>query len=97
MCIPANCQNQELAEAFINFMLSEEAAVANAEYICYASPNSLVYENEDYIEEMGEDAIEVLYPGIENFAAEYNKTAYRNLDNETLSYLNTLWENVKIN
>ena len=27
----------------------------------------------------------------------YNKLAYRNLDNETLSNLNTLWENIKIN
>ena len=38
MCIPTGCQNQELAEIFINYMLSEEAAVANAEYIYYASP-----------------------------------------------------------
>ena len=49
MCIPKGCQNQELAEIFINYMLSEEPAVANAEYICYACPNSLVYESEDYI------------------------------------------------
>ena len=38
MCIPKCCQNQELAEAFINFMLSRDAAVANAEYTYYASP-----------------------------------------------------------
>ena len=53
MCIPTGCQNQELAEIFINYMLSEEAAVANAEYIYYASPNSLVYDNETYQEDMG--------------------------------------------
>lgn len=97
MCIPTCAQNKELAEIFINYMLSEEAAVANAEYIYYASPNSLVYENEDYIEEMGEEAMEILYPDIENFAENYNKYAYRNLDQETLYYINTLWENVKIN
>ncbi len=97
MCIPSCCQNQELAEIFINYMLSEEAAVANAEYTWYASPNSLVYENPRYIEEMGEEAIEILYPDIEDFSARYNECAYRNLDAEMLDYINTLWETVKIN
>ena len=96
MCIPTGCQNKELAESFINFMLSEEAAVANAEYIYYASPNRLVYENEEYIEEMGEEAMTILYPGIDNFSERYNALAYRNLDADTLAYLNTLWENLKI-
>lgn len=59
MCIPTCCQNQELAERFIDFMLSKEAAVANAEYIYYASPNSLVYDDADYIDEMGEDVMEL--------------------------------------
>ncbi len=97
MCIPTCCQNQELAESFINFMLSEEAAVANAEYIYYASPNSLVYESEDYIEDMGEEAMAILYPPTDDFKARYNAYAYRNLDSETLDYMNALWENVKIN
>lgn len=96
MCIPSCCQNQELAERFINYMLSEEPAIANAEYIYYASPNALVYENEDYIEEMGEDAMEILYPELGDFSAQYNQYAYRNLDNELLTYVNTLWENLKI-
>ena len=97
MCIPTCCQNQELAEIFINFMLSEEAAVANAEYIYYASPNSLVYESEDYIEDMGEEAMAILYPPTDDFKARYNAYAYRSLDSETLDYMNALWENVKIN
>lgn len=97
MCIPTCCQNQELAETFINFMLSEEAAVANAEYIYYASPNSLVYESEDYIEDMGEEAMAILYPPTDDFKARYNAYAYRSLDSETLDYMNALWENVKIN
>lgn len=97
MCIPTCCQNQELAESFINFMLSEEAAVANAEYIYYASPNSLVYESEDYIEDMGEEAMAILYPPTDDFKARYNAYAYRSLDSETLDYMNALWENVKIN
>ena len=97
MCIPACCENKELAEIFINYMLSEEPAIANAEYIFYSTPNRLVYENEEYIDYMGEEAMKVLYPEIDNFAEEYNKNAYRNLDPEMLDYLNTLWETIKIN
>ena len=96
MCIPTCTQNKELAEIFINYMLSEEVGVANALFTSYASPNSLVYENDGYIEEMGEDAMEILYPDLGNFAEQYNKYAYRNMDPEMLDYINTLWENVKI-
>ena len=97
MCIPSCAQNQELAEIFINYMLSEEPAVANALYTYYASPNSAVYNNPDYIAEMGEDVIEVLYPDLGNFSEQYNTYAFRNLDAEMLDYVNTLWENIKIN
>ena len=97
MCIPSCCQHKELAEIFINYMLSEEPAIANAEYIYYASPNSLVYESEEYQEELGEEAMEILYPGIENFSELYNAYAYQNLDSEMLDYVNTLWETLKIN
>ena len=96
MCIPSCAQNKELAEIFINYMLSEEPAVANALYTYYATPNSVVYTNEGYIEEMG-DAMEILYPDLGSFADAYNREAYRNLDADMLNYLNTLWENVKIN
>ena len=97
MCIPSCCQNKELAEIFINYMLSEDPAIANAEYIWYASPNALVYENEDYIDEMGEEAMAILYPDWDDFAALYNEYAYRNLDSDLLDYINTLWETLKIN
>ena len=96
MCIPSCAKNKELAEIFINYMLSEEPAIANAEYTYYASPNSAVYENEDYIAEMG-DAMEVLYPDLGDFSAQYNRLAFRNMDADMLSYMTTLWENVKIN
>ncbi len=97
MCIPSCCENKELAEIFINYMLSEEPAVANAEYTYYASPNKLVFENEGYIEEMGEKAMSILYGKSGGFAKEYNKNAYHNLKPETLDYINTLWETFKIN
>ena len=97
MCIPRCAQNKELAEIFINYMLSEEPAIANAEYTWYASPNRLVYENEGYIEDMGEEAMSVLYPELGDFTEQFNAQAYRNLPQETLDYQNTLWESIKIN
>ena len=97
MCIPSCCRNQELAEIFINFMLSRDAGVANAEFTYYASPNTIVYTDEEYIDEMGEETMEILYPEMDDFAARYNELAYRNLPQDILDYINTLWENVKIN
>ena len=96
MCIPSCAQNKELAEIFINYMLSPEPAIANAEYICYASPNSAVYTDEGYIDDMGEDAMDILYPEIDDFAALYNEYAYRTLDSAMLDYVNSLWETLKI-
>ena len=59
MCIPANAKDPELAMEYINYMLTEEAAIANATYIAYASPNKLVVESDEYSETMldwyGED------------------------------------------
>ena len=97
MCIPSCCQNKELAERFINFLLGRDAAVANAEATWYASPNTLVYTDAEYIEEMGEEAMEILYPEIGDFAERYNALAFRNLPTEMLDYINSLWEGIKFN
>ena len=96
MCIPKCCQDKKLAEIFINYMLSEEPAIANAEYTYYASPNSLVYDNDGYREDLGEETLEILYPGIEEFQTQYNKYAFRNLSSELLGKINSLWESLKI-
>ena len=96
MCIPTSTQNKELAEAYINFMLSEEAAIANAEYIYYASPNSLVYNSETYKEDIGEDAYDILYPEDLNFAEKYDANCYKDLDKKTKDYLNSLWNKLTI-
>ena len=101
MCIPTCTQNKELAEVYINFMLEEETAVANAEYICYASPNKQVYDPKDpdkeekfegYIEDMGGmEVIEILYPEDFDFAEKYDKNCYKDLDKDTKAYINDLW------
>ena len=94
MCIPADSRNPEVAERYINFMLSEDVAIANAEATYYASPNRLVYENEDYqadMAEVHEDAISILYE-IDDLETEI----YENLPPEQLTLLNELWESLKI-
>ena len=95
MCIPECTQNYGLALEYINFMLTEEVAIENAEYICYASPNVLVYENEDYIaymeEECHPDAISILYD-FDMSEMEF----YHDLPTETRNLMNSLWEDLKI-
>ncbi len=91
MCIPASAQNKTLAEQYINFMLSEEVAVANAEYIYYASPNALVYNNQDYKNDMGEDAMAILYPEDFDFAEKYASNCFKDLDKSTKDYIDRLW------
>jgi spermidine/putrescine transport system substrate-binding protein len=94
MCIPKSSENKLIAERYISFMLEEEPAIANAEYTYYASPNRLVYENEDYREYMNsikEDGFDKIYDtdGIEN------ATYYINLTEDKLVLINSLWEELK--
>ena len=85
-CIPRGTQNKKGAEAFINFMMEPEVALANAEYIYYATPNKAVVETDEYslIDS------EAVYP--EEVA---NAQEFHNLPNDTLQYMNTLWMKVK--
>ena len=76
-------------------MLSEQPAIANAEYTCYASPNLLVTNNQEYIDYMAElhpDAMKILYSEDNDFET----TFYKNLSREKLTMLNSLWEELKI-
>ncbi len=94
MCVPSNAQNKDLALEYINFMLSEEIAIANAEAICYASPNKLVYENEDYAADMQEihpDAMDILY-NYDMSKMEY----FYDLPENIRNLQNDLWEELKI-
>ncbi|MBR6552624.1 MAG: spermidine/putrescine ABC transporter substrate-binding protein [Clostridia bacterium] len=89
MCIPKTAENKEAAELYINFMLEEDIAVANANYICYASPHALVLESDDY-DLKGEP---VLYPD----ESEMPKTeSFENLSYDIQNYMSQLWSELKV-
>ena len=93
MCIMKTSRNKEIAERYIDFMLTEEPAVANAEYTYYASPNMAVRENQEYIDYMNdikEGGFDLMYD-----TSAVHTTAYENLDPEQLIMLNELWEELK--
>lgn len=89
MCVPKNAENPEAAELYINFMLEEDVAVANANYICYASPHKLVLESDDY----DLKGNEVLYPSEEDMP---KTEMFENLDYDTQQYMAMLWNELKI-
>jgi spermidine/putrescine transport system substrate-binding protein len=103
MCIPESSSHKDAAKEYINFMLSEEAAVANAIYVGYASPNKLVIDSEEYIEEMGEDAYDILYgSSYEDLNAAYSHDPYYHsfsdasiYGDDMQQYVNGLWEQLK--
>jgi hypothetical protein len=70
--------------------MDPEIARANAEYIYYASPNTAVIENEDYIaylEELHPDAYNILYKSSENIPTD----SFENLSDETKKYMVAQW------
>ncbi|MBP5313242.1 MAG: spermidine/putrescine ABC transporter substrate-binding protein [Clostridia bacterium] len=87
MVIPKNAKNYEAALMFINFMLEPEVALANAEYLCYASPNSSVVNNPDY----SFNGNQYLYPD----DAHKPKTQYfHDIDPEIRTYYERLWSEI---
>jgi spermidine/putrescine transport system substrate-binding protein len=103
MCIPTSSKHPEIAEEYINFMLSvdedptKSIAAINAEYICYGCPNIKVQEDPYYMyfveNEMHEEGYDILYgEGIFDFESE----GFVCLDDETQHYLNECWELLKI-
>ena len=88
-CIPKSSKNYEAALMYINFLLEPEIALANAEYICYASPNTSVIENEEYTYYKNE----ILYPEEENTPP---TEFYYDMDEKTKKLYESLWEDVKL-
>ena len=89
ICIPSCCKNYDAAMLYINFLLEPEIALANAEYIGYASPNTTVINNPDYYYYDNE----ILYPDPENIPiTEY----YHDLNDDIRYYYENLWIDVKL-
>lgn len=88
MCIPKTSTKKEMAEKFINFMLSPDAGKANTLYVNYSTPNKAVW---DLLEEEVKTS-DIAYPQINE-----NWEAFRNLPKETNSLITDLWNDIKTN
>lgn len=89
VCVPASVKHYEAAMMYIDFLLEPEIALANAEYIGYASPNTAVVNNEDYCYYKNE----ILYPEDKDIPkVEY----YHDIDPDIRLYYENLWIDVKL-
>jgi len=88
ICIPQGAKNKAAAELYINFLLEPDIALANAEFICYASPNTAVTTNPEYSLARNQ----YIYPPD---SAGIKTTIYRNLPQDTLNLMSGLWDDVK--
>ena len=88
MCIPKTSTKKEMAEKFINFMLSPDAGKANTSYVNYSTPNKAVW---DILDEDLKTS-EIAYPQINE-----NWESFRNLPKETNSLITDLWNDIKTN
>ena len=89
VCIPKNTRNYQAALMFINFLLEPDIALANAEYIGYATPNTAVVNNPEYYYYQNP----ILYPD----EATFPKTQYfHDIDSTVRNYYENLWIDVKL-
>ncbi len=88
MVIPANAENPELANEFINFICSYEAAYNNSSYVGYTSPNLEVMNDLADTEFEGIDAYIPRTDNPNDEVFEYNEN--------TRQLISNLWSRVKI-
>ena len=94
MCVLKDAQNKDEAEAWINFIASTEANLANMDYIWYASPNKEALEQypayyaETYGEELDPEIYEIMAAPQEVLD---RCEAYLVLPSETRTLYNDLW------
>ena len=97
VCVPKNAENYEAAMLFIDYLLEPEIALANAEFIYYASPHTGVLNNPAYIfndEECDEYQYRhILYPSESDTPKAQD---YWNMDRETRKLFDELWQDVKL-
>jgi len=94
MCVLKDAENKDEAEAWINFMCSTEASLANMDYIYYASPNQGALEQYPaYYEEVYGAALD---PGVFEIMAPSQSVlkhceAYLTLPQDILTLYSNLW------
>ncbi|MBQ9329957.1 MAG: ABC transporter substrate-binding protein [Oscillibacter sp.] len=99
MCVLKNAQHKEEAEAWINFIASTEANLANMDYIWYASPNAEAlaeypaYYEETYGEELDMGLYEIMAAPQEVLD---RCEIYENLPAPVLTLYNDLWTELGI-
>ncbi len=86
--IPADSQNKENAQKFLDFLCREDAAMLNFEYVWYGTPNLKVIEQLD--EETLSDA--TIFPTEEILA---DCVVYKQFDQDTTDRYNYLWKMLK--
>lgn len=86
--IPKRCTHRENAEKFLDFLCREDVAMANFEYVCYASPNQKVVDALD--EEVKNDP--TIFPPDEILE---NCTVYKQLGIDTTERYSYLWKTLK--
>ena len=89
ICIPNSVKNYDAAIAYINFLLEPEIALANAEYIGYASPHTAVVENPEYCYFEND----ILYPSEEDMP---RATYYQDLPENVRMHYENLWLDLKL-
>ena len=99
MCVLKTAQHKAEAEAWINFIASTSANLANMDFIWYASPNAEAlaeYKNyylETYEEELDEEIFEIMAAPPEVLE---RCEIYEDLPVETLALYNDLWNQLGI-
>ncbi|WOO87251.1 spermidine/putrescine ABC transporter substrate-binding protein [Mollicutes bacterium LVI A0039] len=87
IAIPKTSQNIEGAHAFINFLMDNEVASVNTEYVGYSSPITEVMNEPEHLED------ETYYPDVEVME---NLEYYANLDPDNLKRYNNIFLEFKI-
>ena len=108
MCIPKTSKNPDIALEYIDYMISLEAATANALYIGYASPNKAVIESQYYKDMLADNydtdyvsAWDILYGKNKdeaNVNYSYNPAYmdfYKDENVDIQAHINALWESLK--
>lgn len=88
MVLTKDCQNVELAHEFMDYMLQEDVALANTQYVGYSSPVLSVYE---YMQEEDYAGIESYIPRVDY---EYDEI-FRYQETDIKKLFAELWTKVK--